>query len=414
MGGNNRGRKRRFGTIRKLPSGNFQVRYPGQDGILRTAETTFPTETDAQDYLVQLEAEMLRGEWLDPDAGKVSIKEFAERWIAERDLSARSRENYTGYLRNHINPHIGSLMLVEVSPGRIRTWRKGLLDDGTGESTVAKCYRFLHAVMATAADDELIKRNPCRIRGAGVEKSPERPIATLAEVFAIAANIQPRYRLLVLLAAFAQLRYGELLALQRGDITLPPRREPRAEEVEAGVAPSELIDDGFGVLRVDRAITQLDSGEKLVKGPKSEAGHRTVNLPGAILPDVRRHLRTDGFTDPGESGRLFRGPKGATPTRQNFNRVWKAALRKASANPKLHLHDLRHTGGTLTAQTGATLKEIMSRIGHSSTRAALLYQHATSERDRRIAQALDAVIEEARRTAEGATERRPVTLETEE
>jgi integrase len=408
MSGNNRGWKRRFGSIRKLPSGNFQARYPDTNGLLRTADQTFPTETAAKDYLVQLEAEMLRGEWLDPDAGKVSVKEYAERWIAERDLSHRSAENYVGYLRNHINPHLGVLMLVEVSPARIRTWRKTLFDGGTGASTVAKCYRFLHAVMSTAADDELIRRNPCRVRGAGVERSPERPIATLAEVFAIAASIQPRYRLLVLLAAFAQLRYGELLALQRGDITLPPQRQPTAEEIAAGVAPNELIDNGFGVLRVDRAITQLNSGEQLVKGPKSEAGHRTVNLPGAILQDVRRHLRTDGFTDPGETGRLFRGPKGATPTRQNFNRVWKAALKKANANPDLHLHDLRHTGGTLTAQTGATLKEIMSRIGHSSTRAAMLYQHATSERDRRIAQALDAVIEEARRSAEG----RPVTPET--
>jgi integrase len=117
------------------------------------------------------------------------------------------------------------------------------------------------------------------------------------------------------------------------------------------------------------------------------------------VPELRQHLATKGFADQDTDGRLFRGPKGATPTRQNFNRVWKAALKRAKANPVLHLHDLRHTGGALTAQTGATLKEIMSRIGHSSTGAAMLYQHATSERDRRIATALNAVIEEARKSA---------------
>ena len=154
------------------------------------------------------------------------------------------------------------------------------------------------------------------------------------------------------------------------------------------------------MLRVDRAITQLDSGEQRLKGPKSEAGHRKVALPAAILPDIRAHLAAEVFTEPSPDGRLFMGPKKATPKRQNFNRIWKKALTKAGVNPALHLHDLRHMGGTLTAQTGATLKEIMSRIGHSSTRAAMIYQHATDERDRQIAEALNLMIEAARQEGE--------------
>jgi hypothetical protein len=93
------------------------------------------------------------------------------------------------------------------------------------------------------------------------------------------------------------------------------------------------------------------------------------------------------------------GFQGATPRRNNFNSVWKAAVKAAGANPDLHLHDLRHAGATLTAQTGATLNEIMSRIGHSSTRAAMIYQHATSKRDHDLAQALDALIRTAREAA---------------
>jgi integrase len=147
---------------------------------------------------------------------------------------------------------------------------------------------------------------------------------------------------------------------------------------------------------VDRAIAQPDNGEQMVKGPKSEAGRRTVALPSAILPDLRQHLATSGFTDPEPDGRLFRGLKGATPRRNNFNGVWKAAVKAAGANPGLHLHELRHSGATLTAQTGVTLKEIMSRIGHASTRVALIYQHATSKRDHEIAAALDTLIRTAR------------------
>lgn len=397
MAGN---RKRRFGTVRQLPSGNWQVRYTGPDGVRRTDDNTYPDKTAALDRMVELEAEVLRGAWVDPDAGKVSLTEYAERWIVERDLEDRSAENYALYLRKHIGPHLGHLMLVELKPPRIRTWRKQLQDGGVGSPTIAKAYRFLHSVLATAEDDELIRKNPCRIKGAGQEKSPERPTATLPEVFAIAAAIQPRYGLLVLLAAFAQLRFGELLALHRGDITLPKLRKPTTDEVAAGADPANLIDDGTPLLRVDRAITQLNSGEQRVKGPKSDAGHRSIALPAAILPELRAHLATDGFTEPGAGGRLFVGPKGATPKRQNFNRIWKNALMKAEANSDLHLHDLRHTGGTLTAQTGATLKEIMSRIGHSSTRAAMIYQHATDERDRRIAEALNLMIEAARHEGE--------------
>jgi integrase len=402
MSGNSKGRKRRFGSVRKLPSGRFQARFPGSDGLLRPADETFETQTDAELFLVDTEADMRRGDWIDPDAGKVSLKEYAEKWIDERDLGDRTRELYAGYLRNHIAPELGGKMLVELSPPRIRTWRKELLDAKVGESTVAKCYRFLRTVLNTAVDDELIRKNPCRIKGAGQESAPERPSATLDEVFAISAEIQPRYRLLVLLAAFAQLRFGELVALRRSDLTLPKRRKPTAEEIAAGAAPAELIDDGIPELRVDRALSQLDSGEQKLKGPKSEAGRRKVALPSAILPVLRLHLATAGFTDPKPDGRLFRGPLGATPRRNNFNGVWKAAVRKAGANPKLHLHDLRHAGATFTAQTGATLKEIMSRIGHASTRAAMMYQHATSKRDHEIAVALDVLIRAAQEAAQEA------------
>jgi integrase len=142
-----------------------------------------------------------------------------------------------------------------------------------------------------------------------------------------------------------------------------------------------------------------------MKDPKSEAGKRKVALPAAILPEIREHLAR--YAEGGPDGRLFIGPHGATPRRSSFNRIWKRALKASGANPELHLHDLRHTGGTLAAQTGATLKEIMARIGHGSTWAAMIYQHATSERDRRIAEALDLMIREARAAGEEAAAEGP-------
>ena len=139
--------------------------------------------------------------------------------------------------------------------------------------------------------------------------------------------------------------------------------------------------------------------------PKSRAGKRPISLPPARRTDIEWHL--EHFAQPGRMGRLFVGPKGGIPRRRNFNRVWRAAVRRAGIPDEidLHLHDLRHTGSTWTAQSGATLKEVMARIGHSSTRAAMVYQHATRERDKAIAAALNQLIDEARNSTESNRER---------
>jgi integrase len=210
-------------------------------------------------------------------------------------------------------------------------------------------------------------RNPCRITGAGQDKADERPTATLDQVFGIAEAIQPRYRLMILLAAFAQLRFGELIALRRNNIDLSKME-----------------------LRVRRATAEMEDGTQIDGDPKSEAGKRPISLPEGLRGDIEVHLSR--YAQPGPTGRLFVGPQGGIPRRRNFNRIWHAAL-KAIGIPKktdLHLHDLRHTGSTWSAQSGATLKELMARIGHSSTRAAMIYQHASRDRDNTIAAALDA------------------------
>ena len=113
------------------------------------------------------------------------------------------------------------------------------------------------------------------------------------------------------------------------------------------------------------------------------------------MPELRWHL--ERFAEPGEGGLVFVGPKGAPLRRSNFRPIWNAARIKAGA-PELHFHDLRHVGGTLAAATGASLKELMARLGHSSTRAALIYQHASRDRDQAIARALGGLVQQVRTT----------------
>src|SRR5690242_19963460 len=113
MGGNSKGSKRRFGSVRRLPSGAWQARYTGPDGLIRKAPSTFDTKRAAEQWLVETEAEMLRGEWLDPDAGKVQLGDYADQWVRERDLKARTREEYERHLRLHVRPYLGKQPLNE-------------------------------------------------------------------------------------------------------------------------------------------------------------------------------------------------------------------------------------------------------------------------------------------------------------
>ncbi|MFE1438963.1 tyrosine-type recombinase/integrase [Streptomyces sp. NPDC058739] len=367
------GKRRQFGRVRKLPSGRYQARYLGPDGLLRPAPETFRTKKDADDWLADKQTEMRRGDWHDPDAGKVPFGPYAVAWIRERELTATTRQLYGSLLRHHLEPALGGVNIAEISPPLVRRWRAEKLAAGTGPTTVAKAYALLRAIMGTAVADQMVRRNPCTIKGASTVHTPERPTATIAEVYALSDAIQPRYRALVLMAGFLGLRWGELIGLHRRDVDLDQ-----------------------GAVRVRRAVAELNNGQREIKAPKSAAGKRTVSIPSAIIPDVRDHLSR--YAEPGADGRVFTGAKGATPRRNHFNKLWHRACDDAGVKG-LHFHDLRHTGNTLAASTGASTRELMARMGHSTARAALIYQHASADRDRLIADAVSGLVSKGRKKA---------------
>ncbi|GAA1294038.1 putative prophage phiRv2 integrase [Planotetraspora silvatica] len=365
--------RRRFGSIRKLPSGRFQIRYPGPDGQMRTGDTTYEQKREADKALSLMEAKLTTGNWTDPQRAKVKLGDYASKWIAERtSLRPRTIEIYMGLLRRYVVPYLGNVPLSKIDTAMVREWRATLAGKGVGPSEVAKSYRFLRAVLMTAADDQIIPRNPCRIRGAGEEKPDERPVLTVAKVFQLADLVGERLRALILLATFASLRWGEVAALRRMDLDL-----------------------NAGAVSVRQQHVELDTGELLAGPPKSRAGVRTVAIPSAIVPALRDHL--DKFTDSEDDALIFTGARGGILRRSNFRRAakWDENTRKIGFSG-LHFHDLRHTGNTIAAGSGATLRDLMERMGHDSVRAALIYQHSTAEADRKIANAMDDTITQAR------------------
>ena len=358
-------RRREFGSVRQLSSGRWQARYPGVDGRLRPAPETFTSRQGAARWLAALQTDLARGAWVDPARGRESFADYATGWLAQRvDLRLRTRELYGGLLERHLLPHLGSVPLASLSPAVVRRWHAERLGAGVGQSTVAKAYRLLKAILGTAVADEILARNPCVLRGASVERTPERVPPTLEQAYAIAAALDQRWRMLVVLAVWSGLRWGELTAL--------PRRS---------------IDLRAGQVSVTEQFVQT-AGRVTLGPPKSEAGRRTVHLPPRVLPELAEHL--ERWVGPEPDAWLFTGPKGAPLTRTNFSHHWTRA-REAAGAPEVRFHDLRHLSATLAATVGATTRELMSRMGHSSPRAALIYQHAAADRDRYVAEALSSL-----------------------
>jgi integrase len=360
--------KRSFGSVRRLPSGRWQARYTGPDGRGYTARTddggplTFSTKQAAGRYLTRADAAIQAGKWVSPDAPRkaapVTLAAYTGTWLATRDLSPSTRRTYASIL-GHILPELGGAELAAITPATVRAWHAGLQ---TGPRQRAAAYSLLRTILGTAVADDVIAANPCRVRGAGSAKRARQvKPATLPELEAIAAAVPPRYRVMVLLAAWCALRFGELAELRRGD-----------------------IDVAAGVVRVRRGVVRGDGG-RVVKDPKSDAGRRDVNIPPHLLPAVRAHLAE--HTGPGARALVFPAAGGGHMATSSLYAVYHPA-REAAGRPDLRFHDLRHTGAVLAAATGATLAELMARLGHSTVSAAMIYQHAAADRDKAIAEAL--------------------------
>jgi len=350
-----RSTRRSFGTVDQLKSGSWRARYRDPATGRRASGGTFATRAEAERWLAAAQVDMARGAWVDPKAGEVPLRDYAEGWLAQHTgLRPTTRALYRHLLDRHILPVLGDAPIGRLAPSAVREWYSGL--HAEHPTTAGTAYRLLRAVLNTAVADERIVRNPCQVRGAGSTSAPERPVASIAEVEAAADAMPPRLRLAVLLAAWCQLRRGEVLGLQRRDIDLL-----------------------HGTLSIERAQTVTTDGVPVLGPPKTSAGRRTLAIPPHILPSLTEHLAR--FVGPAPDAWLFPGSTSI------IERTWSKA-RLAIRRPDLHFHDLRHTGLTWAAATGASTKELMRRGGHSTSAAALRYQHATEDRDQALASAL--------------------------
>jgi integrase len=369
--------KRQFGNVRKLPSGRFQARYTAPDGSYVTAPQTFAAKIHAETWLGDRLREIDAGAWI-PNAvaerrrKRATFKEYSEQWVetrtvAGRPLKARTKALYEGILKRELLPAFGTRGLASIKPEDVRKWyAKTLVDKPT---TRAHTYALLKAILTTAMDEEYIDTNPCRIRGAGVTKAVHKTTpATVAEIEAITAKMPERLQLAVTCASWLAMRLGEILELRRGDVDLDA-----------------------GVVRVRRALVRV-GGTLQVDTPKSVAGVRDIAIPPHLVERFADHLAM--HVGPGADVLLF--PSSADPARWHQSKrlyeLYREA-RAAAARDGLRWHDLRHSGAVLAALSGASLAELMGRLGHSTPHAALRYQHVASGRAQAVAAAMSKLAE---------------------
>ncbi len=361
--------RRKFGRIRQFNSGRWQASYTGPDGNVYIAPKTFDAKVDAEAWLTDRRREIDRELW-SPSSGQeerpgAPFGEYAEGWIQMRSIKDRTREHYRKLLDNHILPTFEDVDLREVNPAAVRRW---YATTAVGTPTMrAHAYSLLRAIMQTAIADDLVDSNPCRITGASSSRRVHkiRP-ATLDQLETIAGAMPDPYQAFVLMAAWLAMRYGELTELRRQDI--------------------DLVDE---VVRVRRAVVRAGDDFK-VTTPKSAAGIRDVAIPPHLTPAIEKHLTL--YVGKAKTSLLF--PSVSDPDRHlapsALYRMFYRA-RKAAGRDDLRVHDLRHSGAVLAAATGATLAELMGRLGHSTPSAALKYQHIAGGRDRAIAQELSRI-----------------------
>ncbi|MGO1385797.1 MAG: tyrosine-type recombinase/integrase, partial [Arachnia sp.] len=354
------------GNIRRLPSKRYQATYLGPDGTRHNAPTTFDTKGDADAWLSMESSRITSHKWrpAPPVRSHLTLATFAETWLADRELTPRTRAEYTRMM-NDIMEALGAVVLTELTAARVREWYATL--DPSKPTARAHRYALLRTILNSAVRDELLEANPCRIERAAKAKAvkPIRP-ASSDELHTITEAMPERYRLMVLLAGWCAVRFGELTELRRRD-----------------------VDTRTGTIRVRRGVTWVKDDDGIARAvvglPKTDAGIRDVSVPPPLVPLIVAHMEAHAL--PGPDGLMFPNTDGHHMHHGSLYKVYRPA-RAAAGRPDLRWHDLRHTGATLAAQAGATTRELMDRLGHSTAAVAMRYQHVSDGRQAEIARRL--------------------------
>jgi len=360
----------------------------GPDGKrIRRWHSGYRTRKDAERARVELLGRLDQATYVDPS--KVTFGEYLDRWLQHMATirDARTVERYSELLRLHVRPVLGGLPLQKLTPMHFTDLYARLLADGRRDGregglsprTVGHVHRAIHRALHQAVRWRLLATNPA----ADLELPPagKTEMVTLdhdqaTRLLAAVEEAPVWLRMLVTLGLALGCRRGELLALRWADVDL--------EE---------------GTVRVGRSL-RIVGGRLDVKGPKTEAGYRTLAVPTFAVAALRRHRAGQAELRLALGGAYHDGdlvicqPDGR-PVRPDYaSAAFRALVARAGLPNTVHVHTLRHSAASLLAAAGVPASDIAAQLGHKDggQLALRVYVHPLEENKRRAAAILDRII----------------------
>ena len=350
--------------IRRHPvdPSKWQVRYI--DPTSRERSKTFRRKVDAEKFLIHIEAQKQRAEWVDPELSATPLVEWAQRWLPTRShLKPKTYAGYESVLRSHVLPRFGTTRLDRIHRVEVEDWIAELAKK-LSPSRTRQIHQALSAMLNSAVESRYLTVNP--IRGIKLPRQTRREqlYLTAAQVNALADATPDQFQTLMYVMAYGGLRWGEAVALRQ-----------------------ERVDVLRGHLRVTESLADV-SGQ-LLFGPTKNNRNRTVTLPSFLRDLLNNHIVT--YANPGAEGLLFTASNGSPLRNSNFSRnVWKPTVLTAGLPPALRMHDLRHTSVALLISKGAHPEAIKRHLGHSSIMVTMdIYGHLFPSETDKLADALD-------------------------
>ena len=359
--------KRGLGSIRKLASGRYQVRYTDPNGIRRTARTTFKVKSQAEFELTRIREAVENGTWQvdnTPQSGDlnpktITLSQLAKHWRSQQ-VNSKGQQLSPNTLREYERLIESTLKVLAAKPIRaitrqnIETWRAPELKRAPNQTS--KAYKHLKTLMTWAHKRSWIASNPCDIERGTAYTPSEPPAPTTKQVQIMLENSPAPFNAIVALAAYGGLRKGEILELRRKDL--------------------ELIKDGsekWVRVNISRGVI-WDQNQAIVRRPKTEAGVRSLLLPLSVSELITEHLNQVSI-DP--EALLFPRKKGTEDHMGEYqiNPVWRKT--RALAGYSGRFHALRAYAATEFAKLNPTSKELMDRFGHRDIKTAMRYQRTT-------------------------------------
>ncbi len=349
-------------SISRRPDGRWRARYRDDTG--REHAQHFTRKVDGQRWLDEVTAAVVTGHYVDPKAGRVTFRDYAERWRAAQVHRPSTRMHVETSLRRHAYPTLGDRPLSSILPSDIQTWVRRL-EDSLAPATIGVVHSIVSSVMKAAVRDRKLAANPCDgTRLPKVQRSRVVP-PTTEQVLTLTAAMPACLRALVTFGAGSGLRQGEALA-----VTV------------------DRLDFLRRTVTVDRQLVTLPGRAPYLGPPKTAASVRTVPLPNVVVEVLAEHLRAFPPID----GYVFT-LRGKPITRQAFGHLWRPVVEAAGLPAGTGYHSLRHFYASLLIRHGESVKTVQARLGHASAVETLdTYSHLWPDSDDRTREAIESVL----------------------